>query len=97
LDARFAAVLAAEDGALAGFTAARAAAGAVAEALLVTDRALFLAETLCAEQIRDKQPPIVAVLPLFDAAVSPRSIALFAQRVDDSVERTKEIRSSQVL
>lgn len=80
LDARFAAVLATEDCALAGFTAARCAAGAVAEALLITDRALFLAETLCAEHA--SLPPEVAVLPLFDDAVSPRSIALFARRTE---------------
>ena len=75
LDARYAAVVAEEDAGLAALTAMRCAAGAVAEALLVLDRALLLAETLPADDVA------MGVTPLFDPGVSPRNLVVWARRL----------------
>ena len=74
LDARFAAVVKAEDGNLAALTALRCAAGAVAEALLVLDRAMLLAEAAGDEVA-------LGVTPLFDPALSPRNLVVWARRL----------------
>jgi hypothetical protein len=76
LDARFVAVVAEEDAALAALTAMRCAAGAVAEALLVLDRALMLAEALPA-----RDDVAMGVAPLFDPGVSPRNLVIWAHRL----------------
>jgi hypothetical protein len=78
LDARFAAVLRHEGAPFAGFYVLRAALGAIAEALLVTDRALFLHEAL-AHGGADRGGAL-AVVPLFDPACSPRNLVLWASR-----------------
>jgi hypothetical protein len=74
LDARFAAVVAKEDGNLAALTALRCAAGGVAEALLVLDRALLLAEAA-------GDDVALGVTPLFDPALSPRNLVVWARRL----------------
>jgi hypothetical protein len=85
LDARFAAVLRDEGAPFAGFYVLRAALGALAEALLVTDRALFLHEALCAEaaaagDAAGEARVALAVTPVFDPARSPRNLVLWASR-----------------
>ena len=68
------------DGALlGGFTALRSGLGGLVESLIVLDRALFLAEVL-EKELAPGCVPCLELLPLFDAALSPKNLVLWAMR-----------------
>ncbi|KAI9021811.1 hypothetical protein DFJ74DRAFT_768427 [Hyaloraphidium curvatum] len=78
LDKRFDSVRKEEAPAMGVFGAMRHALGAVAESLIILDRALFLVE----EAERHGERVDVQVVPLFDPGVSPRNLVLVARKID---------------
>jgi hypothetical protein len=83
LDLRFTDTLAKESTLFATFSAMRHALGAVAESLIVLDRAAFVAE-----QVKDLEE--LRVVPLFDSGVSPRNLVVWATRKRSQCNQTAE-------
>jgi len=74
-------VLQREEAAFSGFRAMQYALSPLIEALILLDRALFLLESAGAPQLEEREAGVrVRLFPLFDPAISPRNMALYAWR-----------------
>ena len=68
-------------------TAVRAVLARAVEALVLLDRAAFLLEVR--EELTSPPPAVVALLPLFDPVISPRSVAVVALRDDPIIAQNR--------